>query len=81
MQALALSESDLRGILGEAEEAGVIEEAEEEMIYSIFDFAAAEARQVMIAPDGIVALPAAITVEQALDQVLDRCALYVLSGV
>ena len=71
MQALALSESDLRGILGEAEEAGVIEEAEEKMIYSIFDFAAAEARQVMIAPDGIVALPAAITVEQALDQVLD----------
>jgi putative hemolysin len=71
MQALALSEKDLRGILGEAEETGVIEEAEEEMIYSVFDFAAAEARKVMIPSAQVAALSAALTVDEALAEVLD----------
>jgi putative hemolysin len=70
-QAVALSEKDLRGILGEAEEYGVIEEAEEEMIYSVFDFAAAEAREVMIPRARVVALSGALTVQEALTQVLD----------
>jgi CBS domain containing-hemolysin-like protein len=59
------------GILGEAEETGVIEEAEEEMIYSVFDFAAAEARKVMIPRAKVAALSAALTVDEALAQVLD----------
>jgi putative hemolysin len=71
MQALALSEKDLRGILGEAEESGVIEEAEEEMIYNVFDFAAAEAWKVMIPRARIAAISAALTVDEALTQVLD----------
>lgn len=71
MQALALSEQDLRGILGEAEETGVIEEAEEEMIYNVFDFAAAEARKVMVPRPQIAALSAALTIDEALAQVLD----------
>ena len=70
-QALALSEKDLRGILGEAEEYGVIEEAEEEMIYSVFDFAAAEARKVMVPRAEVAALSAALTVQEALTQVLN----------
>ena len=70
-QAVALSEKDLRGILGEAEEYGVIEEAEEEMIYNVFDFAAAEARKVMIPRTEVAALSAALTVQEALTEVLD----------
>jgi putative hemolysin len=70
-QTVALSERDLRGILGEAEEHGVIEEAEEEMIYNVFDFAAAEARKVMIPRAQVAALSAALTVQRALTQVLD----------
>jgi putative hemolysin len=70
-QAVASSEKDLRGILGEAEETGVIEEAEEEMLYNVFDFAAAEARKVMIPRAQVAALSASLTVQEALTRVLD----------
>jgi putative hemolysin len=68
---LVRSEQDLRGIVEEAEQTGVIEEAEEEMLYSVFDFAEAEARDVMVPRPRIDALSADLTLGQALQAVMD----------
>ncbi len=42
------TEEDVRLLVAQAEEAGVIEEAEEEMLYKVFDFADKEVRSVMV---------------------------------
>ncbi len=47
---------ELRGIVAEAEDSGLIEEAEEEMLYRVFDFAAQEAGDVMVPSSEVVTL-------------------------
>jgi putative hemolysin len=42
------TEQDVRLIVAQAEEAGVIEEAEEEMLYKVFDLADKEVQAVMV---------------------------------
>jgi putative hemolysin len=50
------TEEDIRLMVAQAEEAGVIEEAEEEMLYKVFDFADKEVRLVMVARPDVDAL-------------------------
>ena len=69
--ALAHNEEDIRRILAGAEEAGVIAEQEEEMLYKIFDFAEKEATNVMVPRPEVVALSADLSPEDALAAVID----------
>ncbi len=62
---------ELRGIVAEAEDSGLIEEAEEEMLYRVFDFAAQEAADVMVPSSEVVTLDASLTVGQAVERALD----------
>jgi putative hemolysin len=59
------TQEELRGIVAEAEDAGIIEEAEEEMLYRVFDFADKEAREVMVPLPEVVAIEASLSAEQA----------------
>jgi putative hemolysin len=68
---LAHNEEDIRRILAGAEEAGVIAEQEEEMLYKIFDFAEKEATNVMVPRPEVVALSADMSPEDALAAVID----------
>lgn len=52
------TEQDVRLIVAQAEEAGVIEEAEEEMLYKVFDFADKEVQAVMVPRPDIDAIAA-----------------------
>lgn len=70
-RATVRSEQDLRNILAEAEKTGVIEEAEEEMLYSVFDFAATEVSDVMVPRPHVEALSVDLTVDEALAAVLN----------
>jgi putative hemolysin len=51
------SEQDIRLMVAQAEEAGVIEEVEEEMLYKVFDFADKEVRTVMVPRPDVDAIP------------------------
>ena len=51
------SEEEIRSMLAEAEETGLIEEAEEEMIYKVFDFAEKEVHDVMVPRPEVVGVP------------------------
>jgi putative hemolysin len=62
---------ELRGIVAEAEDSGLIEEAEEEMLYRVFDFAAQEAGDVMVPSSEVVTLDSSLTVSQAVEQALE----------
>jgi putative hemolysin len=53
---VAHTEDDIRMIVAQAEETGVIEEAEEEMLHRVFDFADKEAHEVMVPRPQVVAL-------------------------
>jgi putative hemolysin len=68
---LAHTEEDLRLILAGAEQAGVIEAAEGEMLYKVFDFADKEAHEVMVPRPEVVGIAIEMPVEQALATVLD----------
>jgi putative hemolysin len=68
---IAHSEEDIRMIVAAAEETGVIEEVEEEMLYKVFDFADKEAHEVMVARPEVVALSADIPTQEALAAVID----------
>ena len=65
------SEEELRSMLAEAEEGGVIEEAEEEMIYKVFDFADKEAHDVMVPRPEVVALSVDLPPHDALAAMID----------
>ncbi len=69
--ALAHNEEDIRRILAGAEEAGVIAEQEEEMLYKIFDFAEKEATDVMVPRPEVVGLSADLAPDEALAAVID----------
>jgi magnesium and cobalt exporter, CNNM family len=66
------SPEDLRAIVDEAEDAGVIPLAQEELLHNVFDFARREASDVMVPAPEVAWLDAAATVEAALDHGVDR---------
>ncbi|HVU66444.1 MAG TPA: hemolysin family protein [Ktedonobacteraceae bacterium] len=65
-----VTEEELRLLVTVGEEEGVLEEAETEMIHSIFEFADTPVREVMIPRIDIVALESDATVAQAVDLAL-----------
>jgi putative hemolysin len=68
---IAHTPEDIRMIVAEAEETGVIEEAEEEMLYKVFDFADKEVSDVMVRRPEVVALSADLPPEQCLEAVME----------
>jgi len=65
------SEEEIRMIVAAAEETGVIKEAEEEMLYKVFDFADKEVSDVMVSRPEVVALSIDLPPEQCLEAVMD----------
>src|SRR5579885_551392 len=66
-----VTEEELRLLVTVGEEEGVLEEAETEMIHSIFEFADTPVREVMIPRIDIVALESTITLNDAVDLALE----------
>jgi putative hemolysin len=62
---------DILHTVREAEDTGVIEEAEEEMLYKIFDFAEKEAHEVMVSRPQVVAISVDLPPEECLAAVVD----------
>src|SRR3990172_13077774 len=65
------SEEEIRSMLAEAEETGLIEEAEEEMLYKVFDFADKEVHDVMVPRPEVVAVSVDLPAEECLAAVID----------
>jgi putative hemolysin len=65
------SEEELRSLLAEAEEGGVIEEAEEEMIYKVFDFADKEAHDVMVPRPEVIGVSVDLPPHECLAAIID----------
>jgi putative hemolysin len=65
------SEEEIRSMLAEAEETGVIEEAEEEMIYKVFDFAEKEAHDVMVPRPEVVGVEVDLPAQECLAAIID----------
>jgi putative hemolysin len=68
---VAHTEEDIRMIVAAAEDTGVIEAAEEEMLYKVFDFASKEVSEVMVPRPEVVAISADMPPEEALAAVVD----------
>ena len=68
---VAHTEEDIRMIVAAAEDTGVIEAAEEEMLYKVFDFASKEVSEVMVPRPDVVAISADMPPEEALAAVVD----------
>jgi putative hemolysin len=68
---VAHSEEDIRMIVAQAEDTGVIEEVEEEMLYKVFDFADKEAHEVMVPRPQVVAVSVDLPPEECLAAVID----------
>jgi magnesium and cobalt exporter, CNNM family len=62
---------DILHTVREAEDTGVIEEAEEEMLYKVFDFADKEAHEVMVPRPEVVALSVDLPPVQCLASLID----------
>jgi putative hemolysin len=65
------SEEEIRMLLAQAEDVGEIEEAEEEMLYKVFDFADKEAHEVMVPRPEVVAISVELPPEEALAALVD----------
>ena len=65
------SPEELRGVVDDAESAGVIPRAQEELLHNVFDFAGREAGDVMVPTPEVVWLDASMTADAALDRVLE----------
>ena len=65
------SEEELRHILAEAEDTGVIQPGEEEMLYKVFDFADKEAHEVMVPRAQVVALSVDLPPQECLESLID----------
>jgi putative hemolysin len=65
------SAEELRAIVDEAEGAGVIPEAQEELLHNVFDFASLEVRDVMVPAPDVAWLDAALSAEDALAFVVE----------
>jgi putative hemolysin len=68
---VAHTEEDIRMIVAHAEDTGVIQEAEEEMLYKVFDFAGKEAHEVMVPRPEVVAVSVDLPAEDALAALVD----------
>jgi putative hemolysin len=68
---VAHTEDDIRHIVAAAEDTGVIEEAEEEMVYKIFDFADKEVHEVMVPRPEVVAISIDLPPVECLAAVID----------
>jgi putative hemolysin len=64
------SPEELRALVDEAEESGVIPRAQEELLHNIFDFAGREVRDIMVPASEAVWLEASLDPDAALDQAL-----------
>jgi magnesium and cobalt exporter, CNNM family len=60
---------ELRAMVDEAESAGAIPRAQEELLHNVFDFAHQEAADVMVPAPDVAWLEAGLTPEQAMDRV------------
>jgi putative hemolysin len=65
------SAAELRALVDEAEGAGVIPRAQEELLHNVFDFADQEARDIMVPAAEVIWLEADLDSDPALDQVID----------
>jgi putative hemolysin len=68
---VAHSEEDIRMIVAQAGQSGVVEEAEQEMLYKVFDFADKEAHEVMVTRPEVVAISVDLPPEECLAAVID----------
>jgi putative hemolysin len=68
---VAHTEEDIRMIVAAAEDTGVIEGAEEEMLYKVFDFADKEVHEVMVPRPEVVAISVDLPPEDCLAAVVD----------
>ena len=66
------SVEELRGMLADAEDSGLIEESEEEMLYRVFDFADQEVVDVMVPWSDVTALPVELSASAALERIVDQ---------
>ena len=62
---------DILHTVREAEDTGVIEEAEEEMLYNVFDFAGKEVHEIMVPRPEVVAVSIDLPPEECLASVID----------
>jgi putative hemolysin len=65
------SADELRALVDEAEGAGHIVAAQEELIYNVFDFTAQEAGDVMVAAPDVDWLEASLSLQEALDKMVE----------
>ena len=65
------TEADIRHAVATAEDEGVIEEAEEEMFYKVFDFSHKEVHEVMVPRPEVVALSAELPTQECLAALID----------
>ena len=68
---IAYTREDIRHSVAAAEDVGELEQAEEEMLYKVFDFAAKEVSAVMVPRPEVVAISADMPPEEALRAVVD----------
>ena len=65
------SADELREIVDEAQDSGVIPQAQEEMLHKVFDFADREVRDIMVPAPEVSWLEAEMAADAALDQVVE----------
>jgi putative hemolysin len=68
---IAYTREDIRHSVAAAEDVGELEQAEEEMLYKVFDFASKEVSAVMVPRPDVVAIAADMPPEEALATVVD----------
>jgi putative hemolysin len=68
---VAYTREDIRYSVGAAEDVGELHQAEEEMLYKVFDFAAKEVSAVMVPRPEVVAISVDMPPEEALATVID----------
>jgi putative hemolysin len=68
---VAYTREDIRMSVAAAEDVGEFQEAEEEMLYKVFDFASKEAHEVMVPRPQVVAISVELPPEECLAAVID----------
>jgi putative hemolysin len=68
---VAHTEEDIRMIVAQAGETGVVEKMEQELLYKVFDFADKEAHEVMVPRPEVVAISVDLPPEECLAAIID----------
>jgi magnesium and cobalt exporter, CNNM family len=68
---LAHTEEDIRMIVAEGRQSGVVEQVEEELIYKAFDFAEKEVHDVMVPRPEVVMISVDLPAQECLDAIVD----------